>query len=708
MPSWQVNLVSPGGKSIDTHNQDVYSDSHATIFIDGDTADANTWRFVPYDEKTQPRRDWISQFIFVGGALQFSSDVVDTYVSTPRPVHDLVCRTRLPFNADNKQFSILLRHGDTVEFDATDARVEVMFDSESNSEDLHVQVESSGPGTFGRKIKKEADTDDDDETDDDAVHPVRDVRRGTSAEESQHLFSTSREHLSPTPRPATRESQVVKETPNRRRIRSQHESAIPESLPMAETDSEHPQPDHIADLTNGSMTILPDVHTSELLDTSPSEALHFRVPTQPTPSPFDQSFGVDKLISNLNEDNPPSQVPPSSVPPKKRTETGPVVIPTQLHEDLSTVEPTEANSLESRTAPPAVESATPALEGVASPVDIINDGITGDERGRDVSTDENTTAIEPNSIASSVRQTPSVVSAGNKRKKVSDSNSVALSTKRARIAEAETTTPTSTASRRSSSRAKGLETPSGSASTRSSARRKSLDEELPSGSPLMTGRRYSGDPPVVLYSNTKIIDRAQTMKNLKKQGASKTEDIKSANFLCVGPGELLKTPKLLHSLTLNKTIVTDDWVSQSVAAGFLLDTAEFLPEELQATKHLDRTKIFTDQIIYVTPTQRLAYKKGWDDVMAIIRQAGGTNPLTGPLSKLDTSTISLYIGADKDDDVAAELQEKGETVYKKDILGASIVHGELILDESLELPPVEVESKAEPKSAKKSGRKKKT
>ncbi|KAG9663145.1 hypothetical protein KCU95_g19528, partial [Aureobasidium melanogenum] len=198
------------------------------------------------------------------------------------------------------------------------------------------------------------------------------------------------------------------------------------------------------------------------------------------------------------------------------------------------------------------------------------------------------------------------------------------------------------------------------------------------------------------------------MKSLKDHGVSKTEDIKSANFLCVGPGELLKTPKLLHSLTLGKTIVTDNWVSHSVAAGVLLDTSEYLPEELKVTRHLDRTRIFTDQVIYITPAQRLAYKKGlWDDVMAIIRQAGGTNPLTGPLSKLDTSSITLYLGADKNDDVAAKLQEQGEKVYKKDILGASIVHGELLFDESLELPPVELVSKTEPKSAKKGARKKK-
>jgi hypothetical protein len=292
-----------------------------------------------------------------------------------------------------------------------------------------------------------------------------------------------------------------------------------------------------------------------------------------------------------------------------------------------------------------------------------------------------------------------------------------LSAKRTKIVEdasAFEVTPVSTASESSTARDQDTRTPSGSAPTRSSKRvslrHRSIDSEsAPLGSPSKTGRRYSGDPPVILYSNTKIIEKVQLMKFLKNQGASKTEDIKSANFLCVGHGELLKTPKLLHSLTLDKTIVTDDWVSQSVTAGFLLDTSEFLPEELKAAKHSDRTKVFTNQIIYVTPAQRSAYKKGWDDVMAIIRQAGGTNPLTGPLLKLDTGTITLYIGADKDDDVAADLREKGEIVYKKDILGASIVHGELLMDTSLELLEAESEpAKVEPRSAKRGGRKKKT
>ena len=634
----------------------------------------------------------------MGGAIRFSSDIVDTFVRSPPPVQGLISRVPVPYTAGQQQHCVLLRHGDTVEFEVTRASVQLAFDP--GPEYAHVQVESSGPGAprIKHEIKQEADTDD--ETDDEVVQPAMNAHRATSAEESQHLFSTSREHFSPTPRPATRESQVVKETPNRRRIRSQNESTIPESLPIGDTYPEQPQSTGVADPDNG----LPGIHTGELPDTSPSETLHFHVPTQPTPSPLDQSFSaaeVGMLLSNLNEDNPPSQVP-LPTPSKEMPST--VIVQGQIHEDSSTEGPTEgAKSPDPPAAAPTSDTAM--LSNVASPVDIINDEITND---RNMTGDHDAAVTE-------LGKTPSTASTGRKRKTVSDSNSVTLSAKRAKLVEADAstteTTPVSTASRKSS-RTKSLdgELPPSTISKRSSNRHKSIDSEsTPSGSPLNPGP-YSGDHPVILYSNTKITDRAQLMKFLKNHGASNTEDIKSANFLCVGPGELLKTPKLLHSLTLGKTIVTDRWVSQSSMAGFLLDASEFLPEELKPTRHLDRTKVFTDQIIYVTPAQRLAYKKGWDDVMAIIRQAGGTNPLTGPLSKHNAGAITLYLGADKDDDVAADLQEKGETVYKKDVLGASIVHGELLMHSSLELGLADTDSKPaqrEPKSAKKGGRKKK-
>jgi hypothetical protein len=61
MPSWHFTLTSHSGGQL-THTQNVDQDTRAAIFIDGDTADAATWRFVDYNEETQARRDWISQF----------------------------------------------------------------------------------------------------------------------------------------------------------------------------------------------------------------------------------------------------------------------------------------------------------------------------------------------------------------------------------------------------------------------------------------------------------------------------------------------------------------------------------------------------------------------------------------------------------------------------------------------------------------------
>ncbi|THV76842.1 hypothetical protein D6D28_00766 [Aureobasidium pullulans] len=749
MSSWNLHILDSDGKHIGSHHQAITSLTRHSVFIKGKTQQPSTWRFTDYHDETQAKSDWVVLFAnsvteFEGGGIKLSTEIPDTFIKSALPAHPLVSRIRLPCTIDKTNHFAILRHDDCLEFDNLAASVKIDF--ESNTTNLDVQVESSGPGAATHrikreKVKEEVDSDEDEETDDESVQPPADVRRGTSAEESQHLFSTSRENLSPTPRPTTRESQIVQDTPNQRRFRSQHESTIPESLPMDQPQPEQPEPAFAPNAVESTFAALPDIHTGELPNTSPSDMLAFQLPKEPTPSPMESLSAeqVGELVYNLNDGNPPSQAPMTITSPKRAPKS--ILVSRQLHEDSSTEEPVKAagspDSPELQDAPASVESAIIEPEHSPSPVDIINGEITNDHATTGSDGDLAAT-VEPSPVLPKTKHRTPV--AAVKKRKVTDSSGPAASAKRAKFTEDETsatsTTPLSTASRRSSGKTKGLQTPSGSAPTRGSSRRKSVDDEVPpgsisrrvsnrhrsvesesatSGSPALTGREYTGPSPVIIYSNTKVYERAMLMKFMKSHGATRTEDIKSANFLCVGGGELLKTPKLLHSLTLGKTIVTDDWVSQSVTAGRLLDTVEFLPEELKATNHLDRTGIFTDQVIYVSPTQRIAYKKGWDDVMAIVRQAGGTDPQTGPLAKLDNmDMITLYIGADKDDDVVAELQEMGETVYKKDILGASIVAGELQLDESLELPAVELTVKEEPKTtkatpkpAKKAGRKKK-
>jgi hypothetical protein len=724
MPSWTLELIGPGGKHVDSFHQNLSPCTRATIYVEGNTDDAMTWKFSQHYDETQAKGDWVCQFgmnhylylllfliltwivaEFVAGALKFVTDLCDTFIHSPSPVHGLLSRIKVPYSdLDHHHYLILLRPNDVIDFENKQVQINISFDT-TNGADANVQVESSGPGATTRQIKEEEDAND--ETDDDAMlPPSKHNHRGTSADESQnHVYSTSRENLSPTPRP--RESQVVVDTPNRRRIRSQHESTVPESLPMDTFHLERPgdtskrtpdiEPDVVdADELPGTGKLPDPSYTDDLPDTSQTNLFHVQTDPIVNSSYANNSF-VDKVVESLNQD-PADQIseltavaPPeylydkSSISTKSRTATPEV----------------EQEVIQQDTAQPSIIEDMPTVGSVdpidtLDPVDTINEVVTSTKRKRKTVQDH-----------ASAKRTKFAVS--------HDKDAPTSSVTPASV------TPASTASRRPSARCQNTGTPS---STRS-LRRKSLEdgrstvsrrvsrrhgsiddgEMVPPGSPSLRGG-YSGVPPDVLFSNTKVHEKKALMKFMATHGATQAKDIKQANFLCVGRGELLKTSKLLHSLTLGKTVVTDDWVTHSAKAGHLLDAKNFLPEEL---KHADRTQVFSNQTIYVTPALRMSYKKGWDDVMAIIRQAGGALPLTGPLAKLDTDSVTLYLGAEKDDAIAAELQDAGKTVYRKDILGASIVHGELLLESSLELPVVKVVAKttANTKAAKKGGRAKK-
>lgn len=813
MPSWDLTLVDHKGKYITTHHQNVSSSTDHTTFIEGRTSNAHTWHFSKYEDETQSKSDWVCQFgkcfptlaafaapphtiltvflraEFQAGALRFSSDLDDTFIQTmpQSPACQLTSRTKLPYSDDSRHYFILLRNGDTIDFVNKSARIRVNFDPTATGPD--VEVESSGPGPAAIKIKDEQDADA--ETDDETVSSPAKPRFKTEAEESQHVYSTSRENQSPTPRPAIRDSQIIKDTPNRQRFRSQHASTVPESLPLENPQFDQPGPAFTSDTQDRPLSDLPDVNTGDLPDTSPNNhANFFELHGNGAESPcrtMNSSIGheVDRVVENLNESNPPSKAPTpenasgkdhrSTVPPKGyrlSTELSTDVLnpPARSSQDVTKDETTVCKkSADIAQADVDLVRETPAdgavdvrMDGTAtrtaehSSHEVIDVGVeddvihevndeshepdvapANDETHGDNGPDEHEVTIvvadAPTPIATDQKQATG--SAKNKRKKVKDVGSAAHASKRAKFADDleqdeqnfASATPASTASRRTSSGRKDADksTPSASAPRRSSIRRKSLDNDIPPStvsrrvserhrstesehaspipvSPSLQGRRYAGPPPRILFSNTKIIERDALMKFLKKHNAQPAElaTAKGSNFLCVGTGELLKTPKLLHSLTQGKTIVTDDWITRSSKVGFLLDPSDFLPKELHDTMHQDRSQLLSGQIIYVTPALRKIYNKGWDDVQAIIRQAGATDPLVGPLAAHDTDAITLYLGTEKDDAVAAELQEFDVTVYKKDILGASIVRGHLILDdETLELPQVDVvEKKTQPQA----------
>ncbi|KAI9715376.1 MAG: hypothetical protein M1812_006021 [Candelaria pacifica] len=211
-----------------------------------------------------------------------------------------------------------------------------------------------------------------------------------------------------------------------------------------------------------------------------------------------------------------------------------------------------------------------------------------------------------------------------------------------------------------------------------------------------TKAQYDGDPPRIVYSNSNIPSKPHLLKFLRGQKAKKVEVVSAdgSDFLCVGSGELKKTTKLILSVALGKTVVTDDWVVDSSRAGFLLDPTPYLPSDstrerlwgFKLQEAIERGKqgaqVFDGWTIYLTPSlrkelkdpkelQQIAYAAGADDVI-----------LHAPIKPAkNLSENSLVLGSSEhDDDAAAGLVKKGWSLYDKEIVSLSMLRGTLVID----------------------------
>jgi len=194
---------------------------------------------------------------------------------------------------------------------------------------------------------------------------------------------------------------------------------------------------------------------------------------------------------------------------------------------------------------------------------------------------------------------------------------------------------------------------------------------------------YSGPSPRILFSNTGVYSRPTTKKFLSEHKARQSNDFKKSgsNFLCVGAGELKTTAKLLMALLLRKEIVTDSWVVDSEKAGYLLQTAYYLPHALAPTKDIDRSLLFKGKNVYFTPAVKKSYGESFSDICTIVRAAGATGAGSEPSRNFKEELEVIALGlADGDNDVPV-LQGKNITVYKKDLISSSILEGELKTDD---------------------------
>ncbi|KAK3114476.1 hypothetical protein LTR53_007163 [Teratosphaeriaceae sp. CCFEE 6253] len=201
------------------------------------------------------------------------------------------------------------------------------------------------------------------------------------------------------------------------------------------------------------------------------------------------------------------------------------------------------------------------------------------------------------------------------------------------------------------------------------------------------GSAMEGKVTKVLLSRTSLQDTSPAMKWLKMQGISVVDGelpTKRSNFLCVVPdGKLLLTAKVLRSLAMGKMVVTEDWISDSKEQGQLLDPPDYVHDDIDMS--LDRSKLFAGMSVYFTRQLVADYgKEGWENVKQLVKEAGASSVDKGSAfngENVAKGGQTVFVGsADGDADVAELRDEHGFTVYGKEMLTRSILHGELDLE----------------------------
>ena len=191
---------------------------------------------------------------------------------------------------------------------------------------------------------------------------------------------------------------------------------------------------------------------------------------------------------------------------------------------------------------------------------------------------------------------------------------------------------------------------------------------------------YQGPSPLILSSNSDVCTQEPYKKFLRKQRANTPEHLEQANFLCVGTADLKTTAKLLISLAMGKTVVTDEWVTDSHAKGYLLDPEVYLHKDLQG-RPTDRTNVFKQREIYITAALKKQYGSAFSDIQLIMRHAGAAT-ISAKLAKdIDAYNTAIIIGVDSNDKDVATLTTRGFKCYKKELMSISIIDGQLLVDD---------------------------
>lgn len=223
--------------------------------------------------------------------------------------------------------------------------------------------------------------------------------------------------------------------------------------------------------------------------------------------------------------------------------------------------------------------------------------------------------------------------------------------------------------------------------------------------PSKPSKPISKDTPYRLaFSNSSIPDRSAILKFFKIEGGTVVSTPKKGNYdaLLVGPGQLVKSYKLLTTVALGLPVICDAWLRDSALASQLLDHKDYKPVAkatdkkqverglLSSTNSSPRTKLLHGKTLYVTPALKREYGRDFANIETLTKLLGG-NIISKSHRGVDIKHTHIILGSEKNTDPdAVYMLDEGHDVYNRDFLSYVILRGELDFNASeykMEVPP---------------------
>ena len=93
---------------------------------------------------------------------------------------------------------------------------------------------------------------------------------------------------------------------------------------------------------------------------------------------------------------------------------------------------------------------------------------------------------------------------------------------------------------------------------------------------------------------------------------------------------------------------------------------------------VDRTIIFKNQTILVTPALKKSYGKGWKDIQELAKNTGA-KVMSKTIDQVGSDDQLIILGLESKDKDVSEYLDRGQTVYTKELFTSTILDGELDL-----------------------------